>query len=198
MRRLVRRYRRVCAAVLAGVAVWAALSVLRPAGPATTAVLVAERALVGGQTVAAGDVTVRQLPLAALPADYLHQPEQALGRPLTVSLPPGAVLMPTSVVTKNALAAPGLAVLPVTLSATASGLVEVGDRIDLLGSDSEADTTLVASAARVVAVLTGPQGGSPLTPVQASGPVVLVELRPAALPRVAAAAARGPLGFGLR
>ncbi|MFT4218323.1 MAG: SAF domain-containing protein [Micropruina sp.] len=198
LRRLARRYRRVAAALMAGVAVWAALSVLRPAGPPTTAVLVAERALVGGQTIAAGDIAVRQIPTDALPAEYLDEPDQAVGRPLTVSLPPGAVLLPTSVVTKAALAAPGLAVLPVTLTATAVGLVEVGDRIDLLGSDSDTDTALVASAARVVAVLTGSKDSSPLSPVSTSGPVVLVEVRPAALPAIAAAASRGPLGFGLR
>lgn len=198
LRRLMRRYRRVCAALLAGLAVWAALAVLRPPGPPTTAVLVAERALLGGQAVSAGDVAVRQLPLEMLPSEFLRAPGQAVGRPLTVSLPAGAVLLPTSVVNRNALATPGLAVLPVTLTATAAGLVEVGDRIDLLGSDSDSEASMLASAARVVAVLTTTQGSSPLSPVQSSGPVVLVELRPAALPRVAAAAARGPLGFGLR
>ena len=198
LRRLTRRYRRLSAAVLAGLAVWAALSVLRPPGPPTSTVLVTQRALVGGVTVAASDVAERQLPLSALPADYLRTADQAVGRPLTVSLPAGAVLLPTSVVTRDALAAPGSAVLPVTLTATAAGLIEVGDRVDLLGTDSEAETGLLASAVRVVAVLDGTKSSSPLSPVQGSGPVVLVELRPAALPRVAAAAARGPLGFGLR
>ena len=160
--------------------------------------LVTQRALVGGVTVAASDVVERQLPLSALPADYLRAADQAVGRPLTVSLPAGAVLLPTSVVTRDALAAPGSAVLPVTLTATAAGLIEVGDRIDLLGADSESETGLLASAVRVVAVLDAAKGSSPLSPVQSAGPVVLVELRPAALPRVAAAAARGALGFGLR
>jgi len=137
-------------------------------------VLVAERELVGGQTVTDRDVAVRRLPAAALPADFLHDPAQAIGRPLTVSLPAGATLLPTSVVTKNALAAPGLAVLPVTLTATAAGLVEVGDRIDLLAADADGGAAQIASAARVVAVLNTAQGSSPLSPAQSSGPVVLM------------------------
>ena len=88
--------------------------------------------------------------------------------------------------------------LPVTLTSPAAGLVEVGDRIDLLAAGSEDDTGQVATGARVVAVLNSSEDSSPLSPVQSSGPVVLVELRPDALARVAAAAARGPLGFGLR
>ena len=198
VRRVARRYRRVCAALLAGLAVWAALSVLRPPGPATTTAVVASRALQGGQTVTTDDVSLRQIPLDAAPADFLSNPQQALGRPLTVSLPAGAVFLPASVVTREALAAPGLSVLPVTLTSTAVGLIEVGDRIDLLGADAESDAVLLASAARVVAVLSRPGGSSPLSPMQSSGPVLLVEVRPASLPRVAAAAARGPLGFGLR
>lgn len=184
--------------MLAGLAVWAALNVLRPPGPATTPALVAVRALQGGQTVGADDVAVRQIPLDAAPSDFLQEPGQAVGRPLTVSLPAGAILPPASVVTRETLAAPGLSVLPVTLTSTAVGLIEVGDRIDLLGADSESDAVLLASAARVVAVLSSPGGSSPLSPTQASGPVLLVEVRPASLARVAAAAARGPLGFGLR
>lgn len=198
LRRLTRRYRRLSAAVLAGLAVWAALSVLRPPGPPTATVLVTQRALAGGVIVAASDIVERQLPLTALPAEYLRATDQAVGRPLTVPLPAGAVLLPASVVTRDALAAPGYAVLPVALTATAAGLIEVGDRIDLLGTDSETETGLLGSAVRVVAVLDGTKSSSPLSPVQGAGPVVLVELRPAALPRVAAAAARGPLGFGLR
>lgn len=198
VRRFARRYRRVCAAVLAGLAVWAALSVLRPPGPATTTALVTVRSLPGGQAVTADDVAVRQLPLDAVPTDFLHDPGQAVGRPLTVPVPAGAVLLPGSVVNREALAGPGLSVLPVTLASTAVGLIEVGDRIDLLGADAESDAVLLASAARVVAVLSRPGGSSPLSPMQSSGPVLLVEVRPASLPRVAAAAARGPLGFGLR
>lgn len=197
LRRLIRRHRRLLAALMAGLAVWTGLTVLRPADPPTVPVLVAERALVGGTTLAAGDVAVRHLPAAMLPDHYLHEPGQAVGRSLTVSVPARAVFLPTSVVTKNALAGPGFAVLPVTLTATAAGLVEVGDRIDLLASDGDGEAARVASAVRVVAILES-SPGSPLSPTRSSGPVVLVELTPAALPRVAAASARGALGFGLR
>lgn len=198
LRRLLRRHRRPLAALLAGLAVWAGLGVLRPPAPPTVSVLVAAHALIGGQTVTDRDVAVRPLPASALPVDFLAEPAQAVGRPLTVSVPAGAVLLPTSVVTKNALAAPGLAVLPVTLTATAAGLVEVGDRIDLLAADADGDAAQVAAAARVVAVLGTTQGSSPLSPAHSSGPVALMELRPEAVPRVSAAAARGPLGFALR
>lgn len=195
-RRFVRTRRRLFAALLAAVAVWAALTVLRPAEPNTAAVLVASRQLNGGTILGADDVQLRQLPVHALPEGYLSAPEQAVGRPLTVSLPAGAMLLPSSVVSRDALAAPGMAVLPVTLAATAAGLVEVGDRIDLIGSDDD-EAGPVASAARVVAVLAGDDKGGSLSG-QLSGPIVLIELRPDALAKVAAAAARGPLGFGFR
>ena len=195
-RRFLRTYRRVVAALLAGVAVWAGLTALRPALPATVAVLVTSKPLAGGVVISPGDVAVKQLPADVLPAQYLDDPAQAVGRPATVPLPMGAVMLPASVVSRDALAAPGMAVLPVTLVSTAAGLIEVGDRLDLIGADQEGAAP-VASAARVVAALTT-QTESSFTPSGSDGPVVLVELRPDALARVAGAAARGPLGFGFR
>lgn len=106
--------------------------------------------------------------------------------------------MPSSVVSKASLATPGLTVLPVTLTATAAGLVEVGDRIDLLAADSEGVATVLAVRARVVAVLSVSGDSSPLSPARPGNPVVLVELRPETVSKVAAAANAGPLAFGLR
>lgn len=186
------------AALLAGVAVWAGLSVLRPADPPTAPVLVTLRAVTGGDTLQAGDVEIRRLPRDALPAEYLDDPAEAVGRPATVPLPAGAVLLPSSVVNRSALARPGRSVLPVTLTATAAGLVRVGDRIDLLAADSDSGAVVVASSVRVVAVLDSDADSSPLSPSRSTGPVVLVELTPAVQARVAAAAARGTLGFSLR
>lgn len=197
LRRFFRTRRRLIAALLAGVAVWAGLTVLRPPPPSTTGVLVTTRALSGGSSVVADDVQVRDLPTAVLPAAYLNSPEQAIGRPVTVALPAGAILLPSTVVSRDALAGPGMAVLPVTLIASASGLIEVGDRIDLIASDEDGSAP-VASAARVVAVLAENDEGGALGGSRSGGPIVLVELRPNALTAVAAAAARGPLGFGFR
>lgn len=193
---MLRTRRRLIAALLAGVAVWAAITAIRPAEPATAAALVTTRPVQGGAVLAGADVEVRQVPVAALPQEYLGQLEQAVGRALTVALPAGAVLLPSSVVSREALAAPGKAVLPITLAATAAGLIEVGDRIDLIGSTQDASATL-ASAVRVVAVLRSESDGG-LVPSQGSGPIILVELNPATLPKVAEAASRGPLGFGFR
>ncbi|MCW3158904.1 SAF domain-containing protein [Micropruina sonneratiae] len=198
VRRLLRRHRRLVAALLAGVAVWAGLGVLRPADPPSAPVLVTLRAVTGGTSLQAGDVEVRHLPLVALPAEYLSDPAEAIGRLATVPLPAGAMLLPGSVVNRTALASPGKAVLPVTLTASAATLVRVGDRIDLLAADSDAEAAVVASAVRVVAVLDPGGDSSPLSPARSAGPVVLVELEPGLQARVAAVAARGTLGFSLR
>lgn len=196
IRRFVRSRRRLLAAVLAGLAAWSALTALRPPEPQTTPVLVTTRAITGGDLFTAAEVQLRPLPVTALPAEYLTDLGQVIGRPATVPLPAGAVLVPSAVVSRTALAAPGLAVLPVPLAVTAAGLVEVGDRIDLLGNED--GTAPVASAARVVAVLDPGEDDSGLAPVGSGGIIVLVELRPDAVAKVAAAAARGPLGFGFR
>ena len=196
VKRFVRTRRRLFAAVLAALAVWAGLAALRPPEPTTASVLVTSRPVSGGSTVSADDVQVRQLPVQMLPADYFDAPEQVVGRPVTVPLPAGAIVLPSSVVSRESLAAPGMAVLPVTLSAAATALVVVGDRLDLIALDE--DSGPVASAARVLAVLDPDDGGGSLSPARSSGLVVLVELRPDALAKVATAAARGPLGFGFR
>lgn len=197
LKRFVRTRRRLVAALLAAVAVWAGLTALHPAEPQTAAVLVTSRQLSGGSILGSSDVEVRRLPTAMLPASYLDAPKQVVGRPLTVPLPAGAIVLPSSVVSRRLLAAPGMAVLPITLVATAAGLVEVGDRIDLIGSADD-DSAKVASLARVVAVLTTDDDGGSLSPVRSGGPIVLVEVRPEGLAKVAAAAALGPLGFGFR
>ena len=198
LRRTVRSHRRLLAALLTGLAVWAGLTAVRPPGPATVPVLVTARALPGGTVLAAGDLVLRDLPADAVPDEHLDEPGQAVGRPLTVPLPAGSPLVPSSVVPKASLAAPGLTVLPVTLTATAAGLVEVGDRIDLLAADSEGVATVLAVRARVVAVLSVSGDSSPLSPARPGNPVVLVELRPETVSKVAAAANAGPLAFGLR
>ena len=111
------------AALLAGVAVWSGLTALRPALPTTVAVLVTSKALAGGAVISPGDVAVKRLPADVLPAQYLDDPAQAVGRPATVPLPMGAVMLPSSVVSRDALAAPGMAGLPGTLVSTAARLI---------------------------------------------------------------------------
>lgn len=197
LRRFLRTRRRLLAALLAGLAVWAGLTALRPAPPTTVPVLVAARAITGGAIIQPADVVVRDLPEDAQPDAFLTGIDQAVGKPATLPLPSGAVLMPASVVSRDSLASPGMAVLPVVLTDTAAGLIEVGDRIDLIGSDGD-HTATVASGARVVAVLGADANGSALSSTRSTGPTVLVELRPDALVAVAAAAAQGPLGFGFR
>ena len=75
-RRFLRTYRRVVAALLAGVAVWSGLTALRPALPATVAVLVTSKPLAGGVVISPGDVAVKQLPADVPPAEYLDDPAQ--------------------------------------------------------------------------------------------------------------------------
>jgi Flp pilus assembly protein CpaB len=196
--RFLRARRRLVAALLVAVSVYAGLAALRPGEGATVDALVTLRPVAGGTRLGPDDVAVARLPADAVPPEALSDPVAVTGRALTVSLPARAVLLPSSVVVKDSLTAPGLAAVPLTLSGAAAGLVEVGDRIDLIAAEPESGVpSVVADAVRVVAIVTPPADRSPLT-ASAAGPVVLVEVRPEQVARIASLAAQGPLGFGIR
>ena len=82
--------------------------------------------------------------------------------------------------------------------AIAGGLVRVGDRVDLYGVTEDDRPGLLASRARVVAIV-GEDGVDVLGASSATGSLTLVvEVSPSAAPALVAQAAQGALGFTLR
>ena len=89
--------RRVAALICLAIA---ALSALRPqpqAGSATLdRVLVADRALLPGVVLTAGDLRLAPWPTTAMPTDALRQPAQAVGRRVATTLARGQPIQPGS------------------------------------------------------------------------------------------------------
>ena len=176
----------------------AAIGAARPdSGPTSWAVVIA-RPVRGGEILAEADLARLALPVNFLPAEYLSDPRDAAGRAATIGLPKGTVLVPGAILDSRGLAGPGRVVVPVTLVKAAAGLVQVGERLDLFGTDESTAGALVSNV-RVVAVPrtqdpAGPLGGM----ASAAGTLILVEVSPADAGVLAAAADLGPLVFALR
>lgn len=196
--RSLRRYRRPLIALLVGIAVAAGVSAAsRPAGSLAT-VLVSSRPLAGGALLTAQDVALVQWPVEALPASYLSDPAEAIGRIVTVPLPANTVVVDSAVVTARGLVAEGMTAVPVSVMATAAGLIRVGDRVDLYGLTQDEHATLLAARARVLAVV-GQEGAGVLGATSSGdGVTLVVEVTASGAPALVAEASRGPLGFSLR
>lgn len=155
--------RRLAAALLAAVAVgttaWVALA--RPA-PDGVPVLVATREVPVGAVLAEGDVAVRTLPPAAVPAGALGDAAQAVGLPVAAVLAEGEPLTGADVRTASLLVgqpAGSVAVwLPVPDAAVAEAL-SAGDRVDV---HSPVDGRRVVGPVLVVAVRAAAGGGAGL------------------------------------
>ncbi len=155
LRRAIAARRRPLAAIFAAAAVTSGISAARPPPPPTTPVVVATRDLPTGTLLGADDVdtvawasdTVPSGALDVLPlAATVAAPVRA-GEPLTdVRLVQPGLLAghpPDSVLTTVRIADPA-----------AASVVHVGDAVDVVGADPQAQTaaTVVASGVRVVAI----------------------------------------------
>jgi pilus assembly protein CpaB len=124
-----------------------------PAAPAVVeqrqAVLVAARAVTVGQVLSAADLEVQQLPIAAVPAGALQQPQQAIGQVSAQAIAKGAPIL-MSLVAPDSLAAllrPGERAVAVQVDEVVGvgGFARPGDHVDVLqftGANRETgDTT---------------------------------------------------------
>lgn len=190
LRRALRWHRRLLAAALAGLAVYFALTVLTQRDDSTQ-VVVAAHAIPGGRTISAGDLTTLDLPRAAVPEGALTSAGQAIGQVVLIEVPARATLTSSALARSGTLVAPGRLALPVGISESAPlGLVQVGDRIDLLGPGGAGVIEVLASGVRVIAIPevdTGLLGGG--------SPVILVDVRRDEAARLVDA--RSPLSFAL-
>ncbi|MBM7518601.1 SAF domain-containing protein [Nocardioides nitrophenolicus] len=151
-RRLLRR-RRLIAAVLLGLAAAVTVRSLAPPPPALATLVVAARDLPAGRALAAGDLVEVAVPPDVVPDGTARHP---VGRRLAAPLRAGEPVTDVRLVGPGLGAAQpaGTVVVPVRLSdAGQVALLRPGDRISLLGTDTQAGTTeLLAAGATVLAV----------------------------------------------
>jgi Flp pilus assembly protein CpaB len=134
----------------------------------TAPVLVARALIPPMQRIAGGDVAVARLPVAAVPADALANPAEAVGSYARVGFAPGAVVQRSALARGDgssldaqltaAEAARGgggaaLRAVPLPLDAAHGyGLVAAGDRVDVVVAADKVGGGLVQTAARGVLV----------------------------------------------
>jgi len=165
--RLISWHRRKLAVLAAMGAAAAGITAATPPAPHTVGVVVAARQLTGGQRLAAGDLSSRQLPPAALPDDAIVDPSAVIGRTLVAPVSRGSVLTNLSVIGDHPTVAHGNVIAPVRISdAAVIGLLRVGDRVDIVAADPESGGAahVIAEQVRVVTIPHSSDSGSSLAP----------------------------------
>lgn len=152
--RFVLTHRRVLAATLAGLAVWAAVNAVTRS-PDTREVLVAARDLGSGATVLRSDLETRRLPDGAVPAGLATSPE-IVGRALAGPMRAGEVFTDRRVVDPRDLGR-GRVLSTVEVSSATAELLRPGDAVDLLAVAEEGAAEPVAEAVEVVTVRSDPE-----------------------------------------
>lgn len=210
--RLMRRHRRLLAAVAAGISILALGRALRSPEDPTTAVVVVARDLPVGHRLAADDVTLARVARGVLPDAALADPAGLAGRVLAAPLGRGEV-----VTSQRLLDGPGFAAglpagtqpVPVRLAdPDAAALLAPGTRIDVLAASSllaeqtDAGPRAAALIAQDVLVLSvvqpteAPDGLGAGTD-SSRGPLVVLAATPSAARAIVGAAATAQLGYAL-
>ncbi|WP_407316457.1 SAF domain-containing protein [Isoptericola halotolerans] len=133
------RGRFVVAAVCCGLAAGATVEALRPAPPPTQEIVVAARELPAGAALTPGDLDTVTVAAELAPPGVLTDPADAVGRSPAVALAQGLPLH-ADLVAGGGMAArapDGTVVVGVRL--TEASWLRPGDRVDLLGTDDDAD-----------------------------------------------------------
>lgn len=190
------RWRHLVVGLCLGAVLALALSVVRPAGPQTTRVLVLAHPVGAGAVLTDSDVQWRELPRVALPQGGLAD-EGVIGSRVAIALEEGTVL--TTTMTSATLAvglspSERLVQVPVGIGAE---LARAGSVVDVVAEDpsGQGEPVVVAEGARVVLAHTEEPASR-----WGSGPhVTLVSLAvpEAAASLVVGAAAQGTLGIVL-
>ena len=202
VRRTIDWHRRTIAALLAGVAVFAALSALAPKHPPTLGVWSAAHDLAGGSPIRAADIVLTRIPLTLVPAGALQAGSTVVGRMLAAPVRRGEPLTDVRLLGPSLLAALGRAgqvAVPVRLAdgAAAAALARPGEVVDVLAVGSlddstAADPTVVAAAVTVLTV-PGRDGAS-----GSDAGLVVVAVTPAQASALAVATTRSRLSLVLR
>ena len=133
---VLRLRRRPLAALCTFLAVVTALLALAPRPVDSRPVVVAARPLPAGTVLAPGDLSLRSLPLDAIPDGAAAQVPDVTGATLSGPMTAGRVVTEASIATGERLARPGLVVVALPLPSSAiAALVRPGAAIDLIGAD---------------------------------------------------------------
>ena len=198
--RFVHRWRRPLAAVCAGLAVLVSLSVLRPAPPVTTDIVVAASDLPPGVTLTSDDVTVEAVPAELVVAGAYADTADVIGRLLATGMETGEPVTASrfaSGVGSGALATGEVAV-PVRLADRAlAEFLQPGDVIDLVAARDRRGQ-VVAQSARVITVPRQDSSGFLAGSTTRADSLVLVAVPGRVATDVAASALAGPLAAVVR
>ena len=196
IRRAVRRQllvrRRPLAALCVGIAVAAGLHAVTAPPPPTVEVLGAARDLPAGAVLEGDDVRLLSLPPGAVPDGSTTD---AVGRTLAAPVRAGETITDVRLVGAGlADAHPDLATLPVRLpDAGLVGLLEAGDRIDLVATDPQAGgSRVVAADALVLAIPPIDVAAAATAP---PGALVVLGVAPASVSGVTEASVRWFLSY---
>ena len=193
--RAARWHRRTLGIAAAVACLFATLSALSPPQPQTTPVVVAAHELAAGSQLGAADLTTIEMPVELVPADALSEPAQAIGRTLTGGLTAGSPFTTASILNpRDPQAGPDERLVPIRLPDPASvALLQVGDRITVVGATVDGGAIEIASGVRVAALPTptaGTLGGE-------SGALVVVAADAETAARLAAASSQMRLAIVL-
>lgn len=196
LRRLLLSHRRILAAALTALALVAVLRTVAPAPPQTVDLTVAAHDLAAGTPLAAADLTTIAVPAALVPDGVRTDPE---GATLAAPLRRGEPVTDARLVGPALSTEPGLVAVPIRLpDAGMAGLLEPGDRIDLLAVDPSAagpsGAARVASGVLVLAVPREDARGSGV-PSGLQGRLVVVGVAGELVESVTSSAVRSFLTF---
>ncbi len=185
--RFIRWHRRGLGAIAAMICLFATLSALAPAQPESAPVLVATKALPAGSTLAAADVQLIQMPLGLLPDQALADPQAAIGRVLTGALTQGSVLTSANMLSGRDATSADERLVPFRVPDAATvALLQVGDRITVVGSTMDGGAVDLATNVQIAALPTpGSTGMGP-----ESGALVVVSADAETAARLAAASSQ--------
>ncbi|WP_432476559.1 SAF domain-containing protein [Nocardioides sp. GXQ0305] len=194
LRRAVLRRRRLLAALCVVTAVALGVRATAASPPPTTTVLTAAHDLPAGSPVAADDLVPVEFTRDAVPAGAVRDP---VGHTLAAPLRRGEPLTDVRLVGETlADAHPELTALPVRLpDAEAAGLLEPGDRIDLVATDPQGGGARVVASDALVLAAPAPDAGPGAAPGAVPGVVVVLGVTPTAVTAVSDASVRWYLGY---
>lgn len=144
------------------VCLFAALSALAPPQPETASALVAARTLSSGSLVAEDDLRVVDMPVDLVPEGALADPSEVVGRTLTAALTTGSVVTTASTLSgREGVAGPDERLVPFRVpDATTAALLQVGDRISVVGATVDGGAVDLATGVRVAALPAAADSGS--------------------------------------